>query len=187
MKRYQLLLICSLAVVGIITFAGYLSGEEQAKTIEDKANPAAKNENPAQREPLELEVTLQKHYIDGKIEESTHKEKIWAMEDFWSYYHDWQVVDQKEGEIVFKKEISDISPYMKENGYFGLAENQLTIFEGLPIHEQVIQSFYQIDTDELESYQVKQLHDGIKIDSKQVYQYVLEAYRDMAPSRSVSS
>ncbi|WP_226037022.1 BofC C-terminal domain-containing protein [Aquibacillus saliphilus] len=180
MKKHLILLFMSLVVV----FGGLgISSLVQADNKDDGQNEDEKDE----RKPLEMEVTLQKHYIDGKVDEDTHTETIWAMEDFWSYYHGWQVMDQQEGSIIFKKEVSDISPYLKEKGYFGLKNDILTIFNGRPTHEQVIQSFYQIDTSELESYQTKQLQDGIKIESKEVYQYVLEAYRDMAPSRSVSS
>ncbi|QTN01520.1 regulator [Sediminibacillus dalangtanensis] len=184
-RKRRKLFVCSIAVIGI-TSVLLLIGVMQS--IDERTTRAAEQKKQVtQKEPLVLEVTLQKQYMDGHVEESTHEEKIWAMEDFWSYYHDWQVVEQQEGKVVLKKEIADISPYMKEHGYFGLSDDQLAIFEGLPIHEQVIQSFYQIDTGELESYQRQRLQDGIKIDSKQVYEYVLEAYRGMAPQRSVNS
>ncbi|WP_407269577.1 BofC C-terminal domain-containing protein [Radiobacillus sp. PE A8.2] len=159
------------------------SGQKQEVTMETKEAP----EQVKDREPLELAVILQRHYMDGKIEETTHTETIWSMQDFWAYYDGWQLVDQKQGQIVFRQEIADISPYLKEKGYFGLKNGILTIFNGRPMQEQVIQSFYQIDTSELESYQAEQLQNGIKIDSKEVYEYVLEAYRGLAPSRSVSS
>ncbi|WP_053219051.1 BofC C-terminal domain-containing protein [Virgibacillus senegalensis] len=185
MIHRQKLLVCFIAVIGIIS--GLFIFEMIHASGIQPIQAEEQDKNPPRQEPLVLEVTLQKQFIDGNVEESTHEEKVWAMEDFWSYYKGWQVVDQQEGKIVLKKEINDISPYMKKNGYFGLANDQLAIFEGLPIHEQVIQSFYQIDTGELESYQRQQLQDGIKIDSKQVYQYVLEAYRGMTPQRSANS
>ncbi len=185
-RQRRKLFVCYKAVMGIagvFLLFGILIHSTGGRTTQ----VLAQEEQAAPKEPLVLEVTLQKQYMDGHVENSTHEEKIWAMEDFWSYYHDWKVVEQQEGKVVLKKEIADISPYMKEHGYFGLSDNQLAIFEGLPIHEQVIQSFYQIDTGELESYQRQRLQNGIKIDSKQVYQYVLEAYRGMAPQRSVNS
>ncbi|MFP7169612.1 BofC C-terminal domain-containing protein [Terribacillus sp. 7520-G] len=128
-------------------------------------------------EPVEVKVVLQRQYIDGKQTEVTHREKIYAMEDFWSTYHDWQLVSQKEGEVVFKQEVMDISPALKKNGYFGIYKGKLTIFEGRPIDQQAIQSFYQINKGKLESHQAKQLEDGIRIQSKEVYEDVLEAFR----------
>ncbi|WP_077621380.1 intercompartmental signaling factor BofC [Sediminibacillus massiliensis] len=189
MRISKLFLISGMAIVGIFFLSVFYSDWSLAKSSQNANTEENDGRLAVQKDPLEIEVILQRHYMDGKVEADSHKETVWAMEDFWAYYDGWQVIDQKEGEIIFRKEVADISPYMKENGYFGLRDGQLTIFEGLPMHEQVIQSFYQIDTKELESYQAKQLREGIKIDSKQVYQYVLEAYRDMAPSpsRSVNS
>ncbi|MDL4841641.1 BofC C-terminal domain-containing protein [Aquibacillus rhizosphaerae] len=184
MKKHILFLVLSISVVVIgLGVSTYVQADNQLIRVDADD----KNGESSQQDQLVLEVTLQKQYLDGKIVEETHEEKITAMEDFWSYYHGWQVMNQEQGKIVFKKQIDDISPYLKENGYFGLSNDILTIFEGKPDHEQVIQSFYQIDTSELESYQAKELQDGIKIDSKEVYDYVLEAFREMTPSRSVSS
>ncbi|MBM7569537.1 intercompartmental signaling factor BofC [Aquibacillus albus] len=178
MKKHLFLIALSVIIVfGGVTISDFVQAD----------NKKGEDEESIKREPLKMEVTLQKQYMDGRVEEETHTETVWAMEDFWAYYDAWQLVNQEQGKIVFKKQISDISPYLKENGYFGLKNDILTIFEGRPEEQQVIQSFYQIDTSDLESYQAKQLKSGIKIDSKDVYEYVLEAFREMTPSRSVSS
>ncbi|UFT97901.1 intercompartmental signaling factor BofC [Radiobacillus kanasensis] len=180
---------CLYAVITWLAFVS-ITGLSNEQTVIDAAETKTekqKEESLVKSEPLTLQVTLQKHYIDGKVVEQTHEETVWAMQDFWSYYDGWQVVDQKEGKVTFRKEISDISPYIKENGYFGIKNNILTIFEGRPVNSQVIQSFYQIDTKELESYQAEQLREGIKIKSKEVYQYVLEAYRKMIPNKTINS
>ncbi|SEM52268.1 forespore regulator of the sigma-K checkpoint [Terribacillus saccharophilus] len=135
-------------------------------------------------DPVEVKVVLQRQYIDGKQTEVAHQEKIYAMEDFWSTYHDWQLVSQKEGLVVFKQEVMDISPSLKKNGYFGIYKGKLTIFEGRPVDQQAIQSFYQINKGKLESHQAEELEDGIKIQSREVYEDVLEAFRsknDIAP------
>ncbi|MFP7493512.1 BofC C-terminal domain-containing protein [Terribacillus saccharophilus] len=135
-------------------------------------------------DPVEVKVVLQRHYMDGKQTEVSHQEKIYAMEDFWSTYHDWQLVSQKEGLVVFKQDVMDISPELKKNGYFGIYKGKLTIFEGRPIDQQAIQSFYQINKGKLESHQAEKLEEGIKIQSREVYEDVLEAFRskdDIAP------
>jgi len=83
--------------------------------------------------PLTLKVILQEHYLDGNISEQIVEETIWSMEDFWAQYSDWQLVDQTEGQITFKKNIDDISPFLKANGYFGITEDGiLSIFKGVP-------------------------------------------------------
>ncbi|MDC3412445.1 intercompartmental signaling factor BofC [Aquibacillus sp. 3ASR75-11] len=184
MKRKLILFtftfILGVGFVGMVGLAYPIEGGSTDKEL-------AAKEEAVLKDPLKLSVILQKQYIDGKIEETSHTETIWAMQDFWAFYDGWEVVNQGKGEVTFRKEIRDISPYLKENGYFGLQNGQLTIFEGRPMDEQVIQTFYHIDTKKLETYQLQQLNNGIKIDSKDVYQYVLEAFRGMSPSRSVTS
>lgn len=181
-------IIVSIAMffVGFSTHV-YLSKQESTVTHEQKneAKEVTNNSIAETLDPLEIKVTLQKQFLDGNLEEETYYETIHAMEDFWASYEDWQVIDQKEGEMTFRKQIDDISPYLKQSGYFGLQNNMLSIFEGEPFHEQVIQSFYQIDTDTLESMQYKQLKNGIKIKSKDTYIQVLEGYRDLAPVKQV--
>ncbi|SER74212.1 forespore regulator of the sigma-K checkpoint [Gracilibacillus ureilyticus] len=139
------------------------------------------------REPLAIEVMLEKHYIDGQTEVEQRTETITSMEDFWSYYEDWNLVEQKQGFMRFRKDMNDISPYVKTYGYFGLKDGVLTIFEGIPVNEAVIHSFFHIDTDELESNLLEDLQNGIKIETKADYERVLETYRSYHHSEAVSS
>src|SRR5690606_7368838 len=97
------------------------------------------------------------------------EQKVTSMEDFWSEYKEWQVVEQREGLIRFKQEKDDISPYLKTYGYFGLQDGMLTIFEGIPMDNAAIESFYQIDTGELETHLYDKLNQGIKIETKENY------------------
>lgn len=138
---------------------------------------------------LSMDVILETHYIDGKMETEYVKETITSMEDFWSEYKDWQVVEQKEGLIRFKQEKDDISPYLKTYGYFGLQDGVLTIFEGIPMENEnaVIESFYQIDTGELETHLYKRLNQGIKINTKENYRNVIETFRNYEKAEAVSS
>jgi forespore regulator of the sigma-K checkpoint len=135
---------------------------------------------------LTVEVTLEKQYIDGHIEVEKTSETISSMEDFWANYLDWELVDQTDGLIHFRKEVNDISPYLKTYGYFGLNNSVLTIFEGTPIEEKAIQSFYHIDTEELESHLFQELNKGIKIKTKEDYENVLETFRNYNDTKEVS-
>lgn len=132
-----------------------------------------------------IEVVLQNQFIDGRMETEIIEETIMAMEDFWSKYEDYQLIDQKVGEITFRKKVNDISPYLKKVGYFGLNDDMLTIFEGEPEYEQVVQSFYNISVNELSEAEIERLNQGIKIDSKQVYEQTLEVFRDYSPTEQV--
>lgn len=122
-----------------------------------------------------VEVVLQTHYLDGEVSEEIVLEEIWSMEDFWSFYGDWQLVDQNEKRVIFKKELNDISPLLKVNGYFGLSEDgTLNIYNGKPEQNEVIQSFFQVNTSRLKSHLHEKLKEGIPISTKDNYFDVLK-------------
>lgn len=131
------------------------------------------------REPQHLTVILERNYLDGEVSEEVIKEKIWSMEDFWVKYEQWQLEDMDGKKIVFKKQIDDISPLLKTNGYFGLSrEGILTIYYGKPDHSKIIQSFFQIDIRKLESNKQAELQQGIPIKTKDRYVDVLESFKE---------
>ncbi|THE15323.1 regulator [Bacillus timonensis] len=134
--------------------------------------------------PLEVTVILERVYVDGEVSEEILKETILSMEDFWAQYEDWNLVHQDEEQVVFQQRIDDISPLLKTNGYFGLTEDGiLSIFNGKPAEsDKVIQSFFQIDVEKLESYQHDLLKKGIKIGSKDEYINVIETYKTYTSS-----
>lgn len=133
--------------------------------------------------PATMDVTLQYMYLDGEVIEEKTKETIWSMEDFWAQYEDWTLLRQSEGGMVFQMEIDDISPALKMNGYFGITEDGvLSIFEGVPQDEQVIQSFFQVDTKKLKSKQHSELVNGIPVGDKHHYEEVLEAFAEYKES-----
>ncbi|WP_182200476.1 BofC C-terminal domain-containing protein [Paraliobacillus salinarum] len=185
-SKFQLFVFAILLfLAGFSTHAAIVKENESADDLEDKTTEVTNSTQVVANEPLQLTVTLQKQYLDGKIEESSEEQTIYAMEDFWSMYEGWQLVDQNQEEMVFRQQVDDISPYLKKSGYFGLQNSMLSIFEGEPIHQQVIQSFYQIDTETLESRQIEALEKGIQIESKEKYLQVLEMYRDLSPTKQV--
>ncbi|MGP4041728.1 BofC C-terminal domain-containing protein [Gracilibacillus sp. D59] len=185
MGKVWFLLNCVVVlIIGIISIQSFFQ-QEEAKN-QDKQEKQEEVMVMSQ-DPLTIELTLEKQYIDGNIETEHVEETIASMEDFWAEYQEWQVMEQEEGFIRFRKEVDDISPYLKANGYFGLKEGQLTIFEGVPVHESAVQSFYQIDTKELETHLHEKLKEGIKINTKQDYLEVLETYRSYQDVEAVNS
>jgi forespore regulator of the sigma-K checkpoint len=133
--------------------------------------------------PLTVTVILERIYLDGEVSEEIKEETILSMEDFWAEYASWQLVDQDDEQVVFQKNIDDISPLLKANGYFGITDNGiLTIFNGKPNSEKVIQSFFQIDIGKLQSHQHEELKNGIPIQSKDKYEQVLEVFKPFSMS-----
>ncbi|RKL68553.1 sporulation-like protein BofC [Salipaludibacillus neizhouensis] len=130
-------------------------------------------------EPHNVDVTLQRVYLDGEMSEEKLEETIWSMEDFWSRYSEWQLVDQNQSEIIFRQDVDDISPLLKMHGYFGLAEDgTLSIYHGKPDGSDVIQSFFQINTEKLKSQLYESLLEGIPVSSKEDYIQVLKKYEE---------
>ncbi|WP_373886067.1 BofC C-terminal domain-containing protein [Cytobacillus gottheilii] len=126
----------------------------------------------------QMKVILERVYLDGEISEETVTETIWAAEDFWAKYEDWNLIDMDEDVVVFRQQTDDISPLLKANGYFGITEEGvLTIFNGKPQRANIIQSFFQIDIQRLESKKCEQLKEGIPIMTKDRYINVLETFK----------
>ncbi len=129
-------------------------------------------------EPLHVKIVLERIYLDGEISEEVVQEKIYSMENFWAKYDQWQLKKMTKKEIYFTKQVDDISPLLKANGYFGITENGvLTIFNGKPGKFNIIHSFFQIDVNKLESRKQQELIEGIPIKTKDRYVQVLETFK----------
>lgn len=126
----------------------------------------------------QLTVILQLFYLDGEVEEEIVIEKPANLASLWDEYEHWTLVDMNEEQVVFKKEIDDISPMLKANGYFGLTEDQtLSVFYGKPNNSNIIQSFYQIDIEKMETRLLKQLKEGIPVRDKNQFKQILKAFK----------
>lgn len=161
--RSYILTVCSLtAMILVITLVN--GNQERINAVEKMVQG-----------PLSVKVVLQRIYLDGELSEEVTNETILSMEDFWAAYDDWQLIDQNEERIVFQRNVDDISPLLKTNGYFGIAgDGTLSIFNGKPETNEIIQSFFQIDIKKLESRKQDELMKGIRIQSKDQYLEVLK-------------
>jgi len=134
--------------------------------------------NQLRKEPLHLTVILKRMYLDGEVSEETINETCWSLENFWAKYDQWQLMGADESKLVFRKNVDDISPLLKANGYFGIShDGVLTIFNGRPDRYRIIQSFFQIDIKKLESKKQEELIHGIPIKTKDHYVQVLETFK----------
>ena len=160
-------LVCLMAVPGVNNHAGIANGVDAGQD-----SPVLGNA------PIQRTVILQRVYLDGEMSEEKIEETILSMDDFWRKYEKWLLVDQNDQELVFQTYVNDISPLLKGNGYFGIkSDGTITIFNGKPAEEQIIQSFFQIDLKKLESNKKMELQDGVKIVNKERYLKFLEVYK----------
>jgi forespore regulator of the sigma-K checkpoint len=161
---------CIIAVILSITIA---NGNQDSIKAEEKMVQG----------PLTVKVVLQRVYLDGEISEEVTNETILSMEDFWAAYDGWQLIDQNEERVIFQRSIDDISPLLKTNGYFGIDDDgTLSIFNGKPETNEVIQSFFQIDVKKLESRKHDELIQGIRIQSRDQYLEVLKTLETYSKS-----
>ncbi|OKO97100.1 intercompartmental signaling factor BofC [Geobacillus proteiniphilus] len=132
--------------------------------------------------PVKMTIVLERQYLDGEMSEEKVTETVDSMTEIWEKYRDWQLVTLDDQTIVFRKTINDISPLLKTNGYFGITDDgTLSIFNGKPGRSsEIIQSFFQIDVQKLESRQQEKLKKGIRVLSKERYEQVIEMYRHFA-------
>ncbi|WP_148302643.1 BofC C-terminal domain-containing protein [Caldalkalibacillus mannanilyticus] len=99
---------------------------------------------------------------------------------------EWKVSAKNDDEITLSRDVvNDLSPLCKNEGYFGMSEDGvLTLFQGPPMDNQVIQTFFRIDTELLESKLPKEevtfLRNGIKIHNVAEYLSVLSTFGEFA-------
>lgn len=128
--------------------------------------------------PLRLKITLVRTYLDGEASEEVLYENVSSFETLMEKYDQWQLKDINPSAVVLTKQMDDISPLLKANGYFGITENGvLTIFNGKPGRLNIIQSFFQIDTKKLETKKHEELIRGIPVKTKDHFVEVLETFK----------
>jgi forespore regulator of the sigma-K checkpoint len=132
-------------------------------------------------------LVMKTHYICGTQTESVSFENAREM-DRWisSQQEKWKLESEVDNQTVMVREVlTDLSPLCKDEGYFGLSnEGVLTLFQGPPIENKVIQTFFRIDTRRLESKipgeEIGILRMGIRIKSVDQYWSVLSTYGEFA-------
>ncbi|HZG74034.1 MAG TPA: BofC C-terminal domain-containing protein [Chondromyces sp.] len=193
MPLYIRMLFMAVLVGGALYFA--LSGgkeplqkgqgsDENKPPAEEVSTLQTSNLQLADREPHKIKIVLERIYLDGEISQEVKEETVWAMDDVRERYDSWDLVFEDEKQVIFQKKISDISPLLKTNGYFGVTEEGVfSIFNGKPSKSDIIQSFFQIDVRKLESNMKQDLQKGIPIQSKERYQEVLTMFEGYSISQ----
>ena len=128
-----------------------------------------------------LEVVLKRTYLCGTKDEERVRVEPQTSEQLLSKYIGWEIVSVGADSVVLEKEENDISPVCKAKGYFGLSpDNMLTLFNGLPGEQKIIQTFYQINTARLEASLPKKeldlLKKGIRVHDLAEYNSILSTY-----------
>nr|WP_066137219.1 intercompartmental signaling factor BofC [Lederbergia lenta] len=172
------MVFASLLIIGTV---GCIYLQESATLKNNEVIAASPQEDISEsipEKPLKLNITLRRVYLDGEISEEKVSETVWALEDFWAKYEAWQLVDMSDEMVLFELKVDDISPLLKVNGFFGVSnDGTLSIYNGNPQQEDIIQSFFQIDIKKLEGNKHLELQQGIPVKTKEDYSDVLETMK----------
>ncbi|NBI29758.1 BofC C-terminal domain-containing protein [Chengkuizengella marina] len=129
------------------------------------------------------EVIIKKVYVCGEEVKSLGSLNSQEILELYQNNPQYTFEFTEEGSIVFSESIEDLSPKCKESAYFGVSEDgKLTLFDGLPIHDNVLRTFFQLDIEHLESSlpvgTVQQLVEGIRIKDFEDYNSILSTFSE---------
>lgn len=123
-------------------------------------------------------ISLVRFFLDGEFSIEIVPKNVESFNELKMKYSNWELVEIKEGTIYFQKYVDDISPLLKTNGYFGITtEGVLSIYNGEPKQQKIIQSFFQIDIEKLETKYIEELTKGIPIQTKEHYVQVINTFK----------
>lgn len=99
------------------------------------------------------------------------------------------MLDSGQKSVVLQERIDDLSSHCKSNAYIGVDKNDnLSLFEGKPVEEKVLRTFFQLDIRYMESSlpqdKLEQLANGIRIKDIDEYNSVLSTFADYAIERN---
>jgi forespore regulator of the sigma-K checkpoint len=131
------------------------------------------------------EVFLQSNYICGEEVIRLGEKKAEEIIALSEQNSEWTAAIHQDGPVYFIRNINDLSPQCKEQGYFGIDKNgNLSLYDGLPKDEKVLRTFFQLNIEYLESSlpreTLEQLREGIRITDLAEYNSVLSTFSDFA-------
>ncbi|MBP1930429.1 BofC C-terminal domain-containing protein [Ammoniphilus resinae] len=186
-KRKSKIVFLWMMVILLIAFLGgcswlmYKSQQEapisEQAALDAEAEPAISS--------MEVSIVLKKSFVCGVESEEKLSQMVASTDQVIQDYQDWQLLSQEGNHFEFGKQVNDLAPICKEKGYFGLSKDGiLTLYEGPPEEQKVIQTFFQINTKKLESAlpmsELEFLQKGIRITDIAEYNSILSSYEEFA-------
>lgn len=185
-KKPALLLASALCLVGVAGIVSW-NGSWKSKSWNFEHRAATGDKYPAQQTiaPQNIEVIILRNYRLGPVVEEKQYIPAKSRDDIMEKFSGMELIEEKDGRFVFKTFIDDISPLIDNHLFFGLSEDGfLSIYEGSPEEDHVIQTFFQLDIKRMESSlpleEVKLLRKGIPFSSMSEYNSILSTYGEFA-------
>lgn len=131
------------------------------------------------------QVYLRKQYVCGEETLPAGTMTSAQIADLAKRHPDWQQRLNPDGSVLFIEQIEDLAPDYKGHAYFGIDKaGKLTLFDGLPMKDKAIRTFFQLNIRELESSLspdvLQELYSGIQISDYAEYSSVLSTFCDYA-------
>jgi|GEM_PF-1115027 len=176
-----MMVILLIALLGGCSWLMYKSQQEtpisEQAALEEEAEPVLAS--------MEVSIVLRKSYVCGVESEEKLSQMVASTDQVFQDYQDWQLLSQEGNHFEFSRQINDLAPICKEKGYFGLSKDGiLTLYEGPPEEQKVIQTFFQMNTKKLESAlptnELEFLQKGIRITDIAEYNSILSSYEEFA-------
>lgn len=134
------------------------------------------------------EVILLRRYVCGEETEVLGQRSPGEIESLYrerSAQGPVELSINEKGQAVLLEVVEELGPRCRENAYFGMDKSgNLSLFDGLPDHDKVIRTFFQLDVEHLRSSlpeeTVKQLYSGIHVSDVADYNSVLSTFSEYA-------
>jgi len=126
-------------------------------------------------------LVLARTYLCGVRDEEHKLTSLNHLAETMVDYKGWEIVSADSAKMILMKREQDISPRCKENGHFGISpDGMLTLFHGVPSEQEVVQTFYRINTAKMEASlskeEVENLKRGIRVRDLAEYNSILSTY-----------
>jgi forespore regulator of the sigma-K checkpoint len=162
-KKFILIFVCLLALL--------IPAQTETLAAHNDIHPSSNKKG--------IIIILHKVYINGEVIEEIYINQHKTLGQVKKEFKGWKVIEENDDQIVLMKKINDLSPTLKSKGYLGINSNGvLNLYIGAPSGNNIIESFFQIDTNKLEVNKQKQLEKGIKISTKNHYDYLLHYLKE---------
>jgi len=130
-----------------------------------------------------MKVTMVTHYVCGQ-DTTVSKEDTLTINNIPQKYPGWIIekVDQLTNEVKLKRNVAELAPDCKD-AYFGLSpDGHLILYKGGTKKKQVIETFFQIDIESLETglpeEPIQQLEEGIPVHDLAEFNSVLSTFSE---------
>ena len=133
--------------------------------------------------PIPMKLTLITHYVCGQDVVEV-KNDVLSLQDIAQKYPEWAIEKQNPttNELTLKRNVEELAPECKD-AYFGLdKEGRLILFKGDSQNKEVIETFFQIDIESLETElpeePLRQLNEGIPVHDIAEFNSVLSTFTE---------